>query len=116
LSGKSNGSARLRQLLEDPEFIIMPCCYDGISAKLIQQCGYSLTFMSGFAVSAARLGLPDTGLISYAEMLDQGRDICSAVDIPVIGDGDTGYGNTANVKRTVHGYIRAGVAGCSWVS
>jgi 2-methylisocitrate lyase-like PEP mutase family enzyme len=89
----------------------MPCCYDGISAKLIQQCGFSLTFMSGFAVSAARLGLPDTGLISYAEMLDQGRNICSAVDIPVIGDGDTGYGNMVNVKRTVHGYIQAGFAG-----
>lgn len=111
MTGRSNGAARLRQLLENPEFIIMPCCYDGISAKLIQQCGYSLTFMSGFAVSAARLGLPDTGLISYAEMLDQGRNICSSVDIPVIGDGDTGYGNTVNVKRTVHGYIRAGFAG-----
>ncbi|MGD9107231.1 MAG: isocitrate lyase/PEP mutase family protein [Desulfobacterales bacterium] len=111
LTGQSAGVARLRKLLEAPEFIIMPCCYDGISAKLIQQCGYSLTFMSGFAVSAARLGLPDTGLISYAEMLDQGRNICSAVDIPVIGDGDTGYGNTVNVKRTVHGYIQAGFAG-----
>jgi len=111
LTGPSHGAARLRQLLEAPEFIIMPCCYDGISAKLIQQCGYSLTFMSGFAVSAARLGLPDAGLISYAEMLDQGRNICSSVDIPVIGDGDTGYGNTVNVKRTVHGYIRAGFAG-----
>ncbi|MGD2029507.1 MAG: isocitrate lyase/PEP mutase family protein [Desulfobacterales bacterium] len=111
MSDRLHGAARLRQLLEAPEFIIMPCCYDGISAKLIQQCGYSLTFMSGFAVSAARLGLPDTGLISYAEMLDQGRNICSSVDIPVIGDGDTGYGNTVNVKRTVHGYIRAGFAG-----
>jgi len=111
LTGRLHKAARLRQLLEAPEFIIMPCCYDGISAKLIQQCGYSLTFMSGFAVSAARLGLPDTGLISYAEMLDQGRNICSSVDIPVIGDGDTGYGNTVNVKRTVHGYIRAGFAG-----
>jgi len=111
LTGPSTGVARLRKLLEAPEFIIMPCCYDGISAKLIQHCGYSLTFMSGFAVSAARLGLPDTGLISYGEMLDQGRNICSTVDIPVIGDGDTGYGNTLNVKRTVHGYIRAGFAG-----
>lgn len=111
MTGPSTGVARLRKLLEASEFIIMPCCYDGISAKLIQQCGYSLTFMSGFAVSAARLGLPDTGLISYAEMLDQGRNICSAVDIPVIGDGDTGYGNTVNVKRTVHGYIQAGFAG-----
>jgi 2-methylisocitrate lyase-like PEP mutase family enzyme len=111
LTGQTTGAARLRQLLGSSEFIIMPCCFDGISAKLIQQCGYSLTFMSGFAVSAARLGLPDTGLISYAEMLDQGRNICSAVDIPVIGDGDTGYGNTVNVKRTVHGYIQAGFAG-----
>jgi 2-methylisocitrate lyase-like PEP mutase family enzyme len=111
LTGGTTGAARLRQLLGSSEFIIMPCCFDGISAKLIQQCGYSLTFMSGFAVSAARLGLPDTGLISYAEMLDQGRNICSAVGIPVIGDGDTGYGNTVNVKRTVHGYIRAGFAG-----
>lgn len=111
MTGPSTGVARLRKLLEAPEFIIMPCCYDGISSKLIQHCGYSLTFMSGFAVSAARLGLPDTGLISYGEMLDQGRNICSTVDIPVIGDGDTGYGNTLNVKRTVHGYIRAGFAG-----
>ena len=111
MSRQSNAVARLRQLIEGPEFIIMPCCYDGLSAKLIQQNGFALTFMSGFAVAAARLGLPDTGLISYAEMLDQGRNICSAVDIPVLGDGDTGYGNAVNVKRTVHGYIQAGFAG-----
>jgi len=111
LSRQSNATARLRQLLKGPEFIIMPCCYDGLSAKLIQQSGFPVTFMSGFAVSASRLGLPDTGLISYAEMLDQGRNICSTVDIPVFGDGDTGYGNTVNVKRTVHGYIQAGFAG-----
>lgn len=111
MSRQSNAVARLRQLIEGPEFLIMPCCYDGLSAKLIQHSGFALTFMSGFAVSAARLGLPDTGLISYAEMLDQGRNICSAVDIPVLGDGDTGYGNAVNVKRTVHGYIQAGFAG-----
>lgn len=111
MSRQSNAVAKLRQLIAGPEFIIMPCCYDGLSAKLIQHSGFDLTFMSGFAVSAARLGLPDTGLISYAEMLDQGRNICSAVDIPVFGDGDTGYGNAVNVKRTVHGYIQAGFAG-----
>ncbi len=109
--GQSNATVTLRKLLEAPGFIIMPCCYDAISAKLIQQCGFFVTFMSGFAVSAARLGLPDTGLISYAEMLDQGRNICSGVCIPVIGDGDTGYGNAVSVKRTVHGYIQAGFAG-----
>ena len=80
-------------------------CYDAISARLIERAGFRLTFMSGFAVAASRLGLPDTGLISYGEMLDQGRNICSAVDLPVIGDGDTGYGNAVNVKRTVLGYI-----------
>ena len=66
--------------------------------------------MSGFAVSAARLGLPDAGLISFGELLDQGRNLCSAVKIPVIGDGDTGFGNAVNVKRTVEGYARAGFA------
>ena len=101
---------RLRQLLAEPGLIVMPCCFDAHSAKLISRAGFPLTFMSGFAVSAARLGLPDTGLISYGEMLDQGRNICAAVEIPVIGDGDTGYGNVLNVKRTVAGYAAAGFA------
>ncbi len=102
---------QLRRLLADPEFLLMPCCFDPLSARLVELAGFPLTFMSGFAVSAARLALPDTGLISYAEMLDQGRNICSAVDFPVIGDGDTGYGNPANVIRTVQGYAGAGFAG-----
>ena len=104
-------SATLRKLLDSPDFLIMPCCYDALSVKLIQEAGFSFTFMSGFAVSAARLGLPDTGLISYGEMVDQLRNICSITRIPVIADGDTGYGNAVNVKRTVHGYIQAGAAG-----
>jgi 2-methylisocitrate lyase-like PEP mutase family enzyme len=66
--------------------------------------------MSGFAVAATRLGLPDTGMISYAELVEQGRSICQAVDIPVFGDGDTGFGNAINVKRTVRGYAQAGFA------
>ena len=101
---------KLRGLLAEPGLKVMPCCFDALSATLIERAGFPLTFMSGFAVSAARLGLPDTGLISYGEMLDQGRNICAAVDIPVIGDGDTGYGNAINVKRTVAGYAQAGFA------
>ena len=101
---------RLRALLEAPGLRVMPCCFDALSARLIERAGFDLTFMSGFAVSAARIGLPDTGLISYGEMLDQGRNICSAVSIPVIGDADTGYGNAMNVKRTVKGYASAGFA------
>lgn len=102
---------RLRQLLAGPEFLLMPCCFDGLSARLIEEAGFPLTFMSGFAVAAARLARPDTGLISYGEMLDQGRSILEAVTIPVIADGDTGYGNAVNVRRTLEGYARAGFAG-----
>ncbi len=101
---------KLQTLLDRPGLVVMPCCFDALSAKMIEQAGFPLTFMSGFAVSVARLGLPDTGLISYGEMVDQGRNICAAVDIPVIGDGDTGYGNALNVKRTVRGYAAAGFA------
>lgn len=104
------GAKALRALLAQPELLTMPCCYDGLSARLIERAGFPLTFMSGFSVAAARLGLPDTGLISYGEMLDQGRSILESVTIPVIGDGDTGYGNAANVERTVEGYARAGFA------
>jgi 2-methylisocitrate lyase-like PEP mutase family enzyme len=111
MSHDRSPAATLRKLLKNPDFLIMPCCYDALSAKLIEEAGFSLTFMSGFAVSASRLGLPDTGLISYGEMVDQLRNICSISRIPVIADGDTGYGNAVNVKRTVHGYIQAGAAG-----
>lgn len=112
MSRQSRAVSELRRLLqEEPDILCMPCCFDAFSARLIQQDGFPLTFMSGFAVAAARLGLPDTGLISYAEMVDQGRAICEAVTIPVIGDGDTGYGNAVNVQRTLAGYVRAGFAG-----
>ena len=101
---------KLKDLLNKPGIITLPGCYDAMSAKLIERAGFSGTFMSGFMVSAARIGMPDTGLISYNEMLDQGRNISAAVSIPVIGDGDTGYGNAINVKRTVDGYAQAGMA------
>ena len=106
-----SAAEELRSLLVKPKILVTPACFDALSARLIELTGFELSFMSGFAVSAARLGLPDTGLISYAEMVEQGRNICNAVSIPVIGDGDTGYGNALNVKRTVKGYAQAGF-GC----
>ena len=100
---------RLREILAQPNLEIMPGCYDALSAKLVTDAGFQVTFMSGFAVSAARLGLPDTGLISFTEMLDSLRNCCSAAGkVPLIGDGDTGYGNALNVQRTVVEYARAG--------
>ena len=100
----------LRRLLAEPGLIPMPGVFDAMSARLTERAGFKAAFMSGFMVSASRIGMPDTGLISYAEMADQGRNICDAVGIPVVGDGDTGFGNAINVKRTVGGYAQAGFA------
>ena len=110
-SAETNSANRLRVLLQKPDIIPMPCAWDALSARLIAQAGFPLTLMSGFAVSGARLAVPDTGLISFAEMADQLRLICQAApELVVIGDGDTGYGNAINVKRTTRDYARAGAA------
>lgn len=112
LNRKPSPADRLRGALQRPGLLLMPCCFDALSARLIYEAGFPLTLMSGFAVSAARLAQPDTGLISFAEMLDQLRNICAAAPaLPVIGDGDTGYGNAINVLRTVREYALAGAAG-----
>ena len=89
----------------------MPCCFDALSAKLVEAKGFPITFASGFSVSAAH-GLPDTGLLSYGEMEMAMRRIAGSLSsIPCIGDGDTGYGNAVNAKRTVAGYAAAGLGG-----
>lgn len=108
---RQSPTERLRELLAQDTLHVMPCCYDALSARMIERAGFALSFMSGFAVSASRLAAPDTGLISFGEMLDQGRSICEAVELPIIGDADTGYGNPMNVRRTIEGYARAGFAG-----
>lgn len=105
---KPSQAQALREILSEDTCHVMPCCWDGLSAKMIGDAGFRFSFMSGFAVSASRIGAPDTGLISFGEMLDQGRNICAATNIPIIGDGDTGYGNALNVRRTVEMYARAG--------
>ena len=101
---------RLRELMAQPGIIVKPGCFDAMSARLIECGGFRATFMNGFAVSAARMGMPDTRIITHSEMVNQGRNICHAVSIPVIGDGKTGYGNARNVKRTVRGYADSGFA------
>src|SRR5579885_3581865 len=97
-----NLARQLNELLATPGVKIMPGCFDGLSAKLIAAAGYKVAFMSGFAVAAARLGMPDTGLITLSEMVDTLRDcVAAAPGVPIVGDGDTGYGNAVNVQRTV---------------
>ena len=104
-------ASKLREKIAKGDFMPMPCCFDALSAKMIEQVGFGVTFMSGFAASASRLGQPDLGLMSYAEVVDQARNITDAISIPVIADGDTGYGNAMNVRRTVEGFAKAGCAG-----
>ncbi len=101
----------LRARLAEKRLAVMPGVFDGLSAKLVREAGHEVMFMSGFAVSAARLGQPDTGLISMSEMLDSLRAcVAAAGAVPVLGDGDTGWGNALNVRRTVEEYARAGAA------
>ncbi|XAR71126.1 2,3-dimethylmalate lyase [Bertholletia excelsa] len=111
-TGEERSPAKaLRRILDKPGIHLGPACFDALSAKLVEKAGFDFCFTTGFGISASRLGLPDTGFISYGEMVDQGKNITQAVSIPVIGDGDNGYGNAMNVKRTVKGYINAGFAG-----
>jgi len=111
-SSQAQRTAKLRETMAKPGLLLGPACFDGMSARLIERAGFDFAFMSGFTTSAARLSYPDTGLLSYGEMVDQGRNINEATRaIPIIGDGDTGYGNAVNVKRTVKGYAAAGFAG-----
>jgi 2-methylisocitrate lyase-like PEP mutase family enzyme len=106
-----NPAARLRALLAEPRCHAVPCCFDGLSAKLIADAGLKLSFMSGFAVSATRIGQPDTGLLSMAEMADSVRNIAAAAPaLALIADGDTGFGNAMNAQRAVATYARAGAA------
>ena len=101
---------KLKNLLDQKDIIVMPGCYDALSAKLIEREDLNAGFMSGFAVSSTKIGMPDTGLISFAEMAEQVRNICNVTSIPIIFDGDTGYGNAVNVYRTVRGFADAGAA------
>mmetsp|Transcript_29850 Transcript_29850/g.44031 ORF Transcript_29850/g.44031 Transcript_29850/m.44031 type:complete len:411 (-) Transcript_29850:62-1294(-) len=125
---------KLKNLLEsemngtrkDPTPILLPCCYDGLTARLVARNGFEATFMTGFGVSGAN-GYPDTQLVSFGEMMNAAMTVAEGLSsaafemnresgvvrssIPCIADGDTGYGNAVNAKRTVFGYARSGMAG-----
>ncbi len=111
LPGSAGSRPRLRALLETARPVLAPGCYDALGARLVEEAGFSAVYMTGFGTSAALLGRPDVGLVSMSEMADNARRIVEAVDLPVIADADTGYGNPINVLRTVREYERAGVAG-----
>src|SRR6267142_2409808 len=103
-------ASRLRALLRQDGMVVAPGAYDCITARTIAQAGFSAVYMTG-AGTAATLGYPDYGLVTMSEMADNAGRIASAVDVPVIADADTGYGNELNATRTVREYERRGVAG-----
>ncbi len=110
LSGPRAPRARLRELLAAGP-VLAPGAYDALTARLVEQAGFDVVYMTGFGTTASLVGRPDVGLLTGTEMVDNARRIAAAVDVPVIADADTGYGNAINVVRTVQLYEQAGVAG-----
>lgn len=103
-------AAQLRRLLKEPDPIVMPGGYDALTAKIIEKVGFKAVVMGGYSIAASRLGQPDVGYLSMTEMAAALKVINDAVDIPVMADGDTGYGNALSVRRTMDEYEKAGAA------
>lgn len=101
---------RFTQLMQRQGIIVAPGCYDALTAKLIERTGFEALYMTGAGVSISTLGIADIGLTSFTEMVTRVSQISQAVGIPLIADGDTGYGNPLNVYRTVKEYERAGAS------
>lgn len=101
---------QLRQMLSSGEILVAPGVHDGLSARIIEQEGFKALYMTGYGTSASMLGKPDVGLLTLTEMAARASRLADAVNIPLIADADTGYGNAVNVTRTVREYEKAGVA------
>jgi methylisocitrate lyase len=102
---------RLRDLLKGPGLVRAPGAFDAWSARLVELAGFPVAYMTGYGASASVLGRPDIGLMTMSEMVAQAKNMAAAADIPIIADGDTGYGGVLNVIRTVQEFETAGVAG-----
>ena len=101
----------LREMLEGPELVMAPGVADALNARLVAREGFKAIYMTGSGTTASRLGMPDIGLLTMTEMVDNAGRIVDASGLPVIADADTGYGGPINVQRTIRAYERAGVAG-----
>jgi len=104
------GAETIRQLTA-ADTVLMPGVYDALTARIAARVGFEIVFISGYSVSAVRLGEPDFGFLTQTEMIEAARSVCRVSRAPVIVDADTGYGNPLNVIRTVHELQDAGAAG-----
>lgn len=104
-------TTRLRQLIEAPELLVMPGAFDALSARIVQEAGFAAVQCSGFGISVSRLGLPDYSFLSFSDMVAATQHIVDAVELPVMADGDSGFGNAVNAWYTVRAFERIGCAG-----
>ena len=105
-------TTRVGEILRKHGSIVFPGVYDTLSTKIVERVGFPMSFISGYSVAATSIGEPDLGLLTQTEIVERARRVCGAVNIPIIVDADTGYGNPLNVIRTVNELIAAGAAGC----
>src|SRR6056297_2714738 len=104
-------STRLRKLLSDNSILFIPGIYNSLTARIFEEAGFKALYMSGYATSFSMLGMPDVGLITLNEMAMNAGNIAEAINVPLIADCDTGYGNAINVTRAIKEYIKGGGAG-----
>lgn len=102
----------IEKILHEHGTVAFPGIFDTLSARIAQQVGFQMAFVSGYSVAATSIGEPDMGLLTQTEIVERARQICGSVEIPVMVDADTGYGNPLNVYRTIKQLIAAGAAGC----
>jgi len=110
LQGRKGDSGQLRKLIATKQTIVAPGAYDALSARIIEQAGFPAVYMTGFGTTASLIGRPDVGLLTMSEMAGNARRMVEAINVPLIADADTGYGNPLNVIRTVREYELAGVS------
>ena len=108
-------ASRLRSMMleaydDKTKILAFPCSYDALSSRLVEEAGFPLLFLSGYTVASTH-GLPDTGYIAMQEMCDKIQETARQTTVPIMADGDTGYGGAVNVKRTVESFALAGAAG-----
>jgi hypothetical protein len=101
-------SGTFRDLLGEPGCVVIPAVYDALSARIAERLGFRAVGLGGFLVAASRLGGPDVGQLTMSEIVEHVRGVAAAVSLPVLADGDTGYGNPLNVRRTVQAYEAGG--------
>jgi 2-methylisocitrate lyase-like PEP mutase family enzyme len=105
-----NSAQTLKTLLTGEALAMAPGAPDALTARLIESAGFPAIYMTGFGATASLTGCPDVGILTQTEMTTHARNMVRAVKVPVIADADTGYGGPANIERTVHEYLQAGVA------